>query len=789
MALAGGSSVGLTELPEYANQNFIAGTSQQALFGFRMNTYNDSILKMQLSNMRLSCGPDAFFESATVKSGDKILGQFDFVTEEKSHTQIVNLSFGDSYLEPFEQIDYQIYVDVKQTKQLKAGLWHLSHFQFKELTTGKDLGSPSAEAFLIDQLPFIVSPDGDQSISQPSLDVEWNSVDTTTLESHSIENPDHFTPTDEKLAELAELEAKGWKIMDFETAYPEKIVVYRRRHLDFDISADDDVIIDDMLFKCTGYGAMGKVFRLLSGSEVKTFDYEKSADYNLIQNAIFTDLNLSIPAGSSQNFIFEADFSGDFYVDRETQCHLSAINAHQEANPDFWYYPKIGQPLELRIPESERAQPDSFIDVSSNDAHFSAIDYLRENRVIRGYPDRRFGGGTLLNRAELAKILTNARGLYDGGQQLIANYHAPDKCLSDVEPYQWYTGFVCRAFQEEWVDGHDDGRFKSSEGVKRAEAIKMIIEAHDLPLIHFGLGSPADWYSKYIPTAQELGLLYNDSNLSQPGEYIDRYEVSEMIYRTHQWLDEHKYDPIIETTDGFLEMVEALESQKGEGHEDRFYPSQWSSAAVASNLALKCEKENFVLLESTLEAIPQQFLMGINWKGIHFRDWLEKELFLVDLLIFEYQAFHVAVNSGCMDIAQEYLDEGVDINDPNGFAGKTPLFLAVERDDESMIQLLLDNGADPNMRTTEGEPLPYASQFTNHTVLSGMTPLLKAVIQQNANTVKMLLEAGAEPNLLVNSPLCQSLEQGCYVLDIAVLLGNQAVKQYLVDYGATLMVN
>jgi ankyrin repeat protein len=55
-----------------------------------------------------------------------------------------------------------------------------------------------------------------------------------------------------------------------------------------------------------------------------------------------------------------------------------------------------------------------------------------------------------------------------------------------------------------------------------------------------------------------------------------------------------------------------------------------------------------------------------------------------------------AVRGSSIEATQKAIEAGANVNEVDG--GMTPLLIAVYRGDEEMVRLLLQNGADPNLR-------------------------------------------------------------------------------------------
>ncbi|MBI2785605.1 MAG: ankyrin repeat domain-containing protein, partial [Legionella longbeachae] len=83
------------------------------------------------------------------------------------------------------------------------------------------------------------------------------------------------------------------------------------------------------------------------------------------------------------------------------------------------------------------------------------------------------------------------------------------------------------------------------------------------------------------------------------------------------------------------------------------------------------------------------------------------------------------------DIAALLIKHGAQINITSSIDGTTPLLLAVENNNITMVRLLLNEGADPN----QANPL------------NGITPLHMATMNNNLSLIKLLIQAKADSNL------------------------------------------
>jgi len=156
----------------------------------------------------------------------------------------------------------------------------------------------------------------------------------------------------------------------------------------------------------------------------------------------------------------------------------------------------------------------AFNDVMTTDKHNQAIEYLKEKQVIQGYADGTFKPEKEINRAEMIKILVEGRGIKPTSDTF-------KNCFPDVGE-EWFAPYVCYAKFKQWIGGYPDGTFKPAQTVSKVESLKMILNAFDIPLSTVA-GAPfsdvnaGDWFTPYVRTAKEKGLLEETSIAFNPG--------------------------------------------------------------------------------------------------------------------------------------------------------------------------------------------------------------------------------------------------------------------------------
>ncbi|MBI4235332.1 S-layer homology domain-containing protein [Candidatus Peregrinibacteria bacterium] len=171
-----------------------------------------------------------------------------------------------------------------------------------------------------------------------------------------------------------------------------------------------------------------------------------------------------------------------------------------------------------------------FVDVTKSHKNYEAIVYLFGQGIAKGYEDYTFRASEQINRAELLKLLIEAKG---------DKFNADDfkDCFYDVKG-KWYESYACYAKSKGWIDGYKGGKFDGGKNVNKVEAVKMLLEVFEVPMVENVDVKPFDdvkldrWYTSYIATAKVMGLLEMDKFYTfGKGEDMRRGEMAESLYR------------------------------------------------------------------------------------------------------------------------------------------------------------------------------------------------------------------------------------------------------------------
>lgn len=195
----------------------------------------------------------------------------------------------------------------------------------------------------------------------------------------------------------------------------------------------------------------------------------------------------------------------------------------------------------LFLSNAPTTKAENFTDVKEGDKYFTAITYLKENGLIKGYDDNTFRAKNEVNRAEALKIITLATGMLNE-EELVQETESEEEQeppFTDTPLSAWYTPYLKAAKQKGVINGYEDGSYKPEQTVKLVEALKILQESSeisDFPEITddttFADAGVGFWFSKYVAYAKEKTLInISPSNEIFPDQEVTRGYLSEIVYR------------------------------------------------------------------------------------------------------------------------------------------------------------------------------------------------------------------------------------------------------------------
>ncbi len=164
----------------------------------------------------------------------------------------------------------------------------------------------------------------------------------------------------------------------------------------------------------------------------------------------------------------------------------------------------------------------NFNDVDNSELYFKGIKYLQDNGIVNGYEDGTFKPHNEVNRAEMLKIVIEAKEIPEAN---LAQY-AGESCFQDVPADVWYTKYVCYAKAQGWVGGYDNGKnFRPGASINTVEALKIVLEIWGIEYPQ----NPNIWYKGVVDRAAESN--YIPLNTVDFGANVHRDQMADMISR------------------------------------------------------------------------------------------------------------------------------------------------------------------------------------------------------------------------------------------------------------------
>lgn len=185
----------------------------------------------------------------------------------------------------------------------------------------------------------------------------------------------------------------------------------------------------------------------------------------------------------------------------------------------FFFY--FGLVLALSSVSFSAQAESAFFSDTVGSLYHTAISDLYAKKILHGYADNTFQPENSINRAEFMKILIEAIQSDFSKQKLTY----PKDCFSDVPVNDWYAPYVCFAKNQKIISGYSDGTFRPSAEINLAEAVKMIVNAFQLPPGTIG----EEWYTVYLNAMGNLN--YIPPTFKTLSQTVNRGEMAEMIWR------------------------------------------------------------------------------------------------------------------------------------------------------------------------------------------------------------------------------------------------------------------
>lgn len=227
----------------------------------------------------------------------------------------------------------------------------------------------------------------------------------------------------------------------------------------------------------------------------------------------------------------------------------------------------------------------AFQDVGSSHLNRDAIDYVKNQGIVGGYPDGSYQPERSINRAEFTKIVIEAQYEAEVIDDCLSTIEK--ELFSDVDKEQWFSKYVCMAYVRGIIEGYPDGTFRPAQNISFVEAAKIIIST-----LGYSVGSDAVWYKPFVERLGMEGAI--PTTIDRFEKNVTRGEMAEMIYRLKATIRD-------KSTKTYNALAGLAEPELAEA-------MQWQGKVIAGNSTtpfLEFKQEDY---EAALEAGKQVVL-------------------------------------------------------------------------------------------------------------------------------------------------------------------------------------
>lgn len=220
----------------------------------------------------------------------------------------------------------------------------------------------------------------------------------------------------------------------------------------------------------------------------------------------------------------------------------------------------------------------SFSDVHIDHPAFEAVEFLKANGIIDGYPDGTFKPERIVNRAEATKIIVAPKA----SKEALAQFTQTD--FTDIPADAWYLPYVMAgrlAFA--FIDGPPERpQFEGARAVNKVEFLKMLLIANGidknsyseikLPLAD-DVTNPDEWFYPYMRYAMTASMIMiGEDGRLHPGKELTRGDVALLMYRFLMYQDNRRTQALLsEAESEIIVLLNALD-------EDNLAQAEYASA-------------------------------------------------------------------------------------------------------------------------------------------------------------------------------------------------------------------
>lgn len=171
----------------------------------------------------------------------------------------------------------------------------------------------------------------------------------------------------------------------------------------------------------------------------------------------------------------------------------------------------------------------AFTDTDNHWSHLF-VDTLSEQDILAGYGDDSYKPNNNITREEATTLV------FKTGTKPVEDIQFIETGFKDVAPDRWSAQFIAALKDKKIIEGYEDGSFKPSRNVTRAEFATMVFKNMSLKNESLTASDIADvknhWSEKMVANLVSMGIIsgYPDHTF-KPDQTITRGEAAAVIYK------------------------------------------------------------------------------------------------------------------------------------------------------------------------------------------------------------------------------------------------------------------
>lgn len=267
-----------------------------------------------------------------------------------------------------------------------------------------------------------------------------------------------------------------------------------------------------------------------------TSSYEKLLDFNIqgtSTGTVLESMNSGLPADKAEINRLRTEVAGLSAALNAGNNDLRRLNSIVNAPAPAKATPAAATTTTTtstptRAPVLSNATTQTnFRDLGSDHWAYSYMNKLRDQGVLNGYGDNTMRPNDNITRAELLKVVLTANKTNTENK--------PAAFFKDTKITDWYAPYLNTATAMGILRGYTDGTVRPNNPITRAEALKIILEANKVApktttASRFNDVNPSDWFAGYITAASDLGIVqgYGDGGF-HPYQPVTRAEAAKIV--------------------------------------------------------------------------------------------------------------------------------------------------------------------------------------------------------------------------------------------------------------------